>query len=267
MGGFVMPSPFPGMNPYLEREGVWSDFHNRLIVAAAEAIGSQVRPAYIVKIDQNVFVEEPGENGRDLVGRPDLFVTETGSELRTAAGGVAVAEPTKAVIVPAIAPERDPFIEIRDLDSRKLITAIELLSPSNKEHPATRAQYLAKRTTYLKSDAHFVEMDLLRGGPRMPLAPRPAKDYCVVVSRAQDRPEVDVWSIGLRDPLPVIPIPLRPGDGDAHLDLQAVVNRVYDVAGYEHYVYGSEPEPGLKGEDRKWAEEVLKASESKSAFS
>jgi hypothetical protein len=258
-----MPSPFPGMNPYLEQEGVWSDFHNRLIVAAAEDIGSQVRPAYIVKIDQNVFEEEPGENGRDIVGRPDVFGTEIGGGLPSAAGSFAVAEPTKAVIVPAITPERDPFIEIRELDSRKLITAIELLSPSNKEHPATRAQYLAKRTTYLKSEVHFVEIDLLRRGPRMPLAPRPAKDYCVVVSRAQDRPEVDVWSIGLREPLPVIPIPLKAGEGDAHLDLQAVLNRVYDSAGYEHYAYGGEPEPGLKGEDWKWAEEILRQKQVK----
>src|SRR3954470_14745658 len=102
----AMPSPFPGINPYLEQEGVWSDFHNRLIIAAAEAIGSQVRPAYIVKIDQNVFVEESAENGRQMVGRPDLFLEEVSRESPARVGGVAVAEPTRAVIVPAIAPER-----------------------------------------------------------------------------------------------------------------------------------------------------------------
>jgi hypothetical protein len=246
------------MNPFLEQEGVWSDFHNRLIVAAAEAIGLQVRPAYIVKIDQNVFVEEPGENGRDVVGRPDVFVAEVSREVPMAAGGVAVAEPTKAVIVPAITPERDPFIEIRDLDSCKLITAIELLSPSNKEHPATRAQYLAKRTKYLKSGVHFVEIDLLRGGQRMPLAPRPSRDYCVVVSRAEDRPEVDVWSIAIRERLPVIPVPLRHGDRSAHLDLQDVLNRVYDAAQYQLYIYNNQPEPPLSADDQRWASEILK---------
>jgi hypothetical protein len=258
-----MPSPFPGMNPYLEQEGVWSDFHNRLIIAAAEAIGSQVRPAYIVKIDQNVFVEESGENGRQMVGRPDLFLEEVSRESPVRVGGVAVAEPTRAVIVPAIAPERDPFIEIRDLDSRKLITAIELLSPPNKEHPATRAQYLAKRTTYFKSDVHFVEIDLLRGGARMPLAPRPSKDYCVVVSRAKDRPEVDVWSFALREQLPAIPIPLRAGDGDAHLKLQDVLNRVNDAAAYELYIYEGQPQPPLMKEDQQWANEVLEKSKAR----
>jgi hypothetical protein len=185
-------------------------------------------------------------------------VAETGGELPTAAGSIAVAEPTKAVIVPAITPERDPFIEIRDLDSRKLVTAIELLSPSNKEHPATRAQYLAKRTTYLKSDVHFVEIDLLRGGPRMPFAPRPSRAYCVVVSRAQDRPEVDVWSIGLREPLPIVPIPLTRGDAEARLDLQATVNRVYDTAGYGDYIYNGQPVPPLSVEDQRWADDLIK---------
>ena len=262
-----MPSPFPGMNPYLEQEDVWSDFHNRFIPAAAEAIGLQVQPAYVVKIDQNVFVQEPTEEERELFGRPDVFVTEGAGGRVATGGGVALVSPTRARIVPATMADKDTFIEIRDVKDRKLVAAIELLSPSNKELGSTRNQYLAKRNSYFKSGVHLVEIDLLRGGPRMPLAPRPAKDYCVVVSRAQDRPEVDVWSIGLREPLPVIPIPLRPGDGDARLDLQAVVNRVYDAAGYEHYMYGSEPEPRLKEEDRKWGEEVLKAKESKSRFS
>jgi hypothetical protein len=170
---------------------------------------------------------------------------------------VAIAEPTRAVIVPAITPERDPFIEIRDINDRKLITAIELLSPSNKEHGATRAQYLAKRTTYFKSGVHFVEIDLLRGGPRMPLAPRPRADYCLMVSRAQQRPEVDVWSVNLRQPLPNLPIPLQHNEPEAHLDLQAVLNRVYDAAGYELYIYHSQPQPPLSVEDQRWAEEFL----------
>src|SRR4051812_2035159 len=114
-----MPSPFPGMNPYLEQEDVWSDFHNRFIAAAADAIGGQVELAYIVKIDQNVFVEESGENGREVVGRPDAFLADIKGTAPAATGAVAVAEPTRAVIVPAITPERGPFIEIRDLESRK----------------------------------------------------------------------------------------------------------------------------------------------------
>jgi hypothetical protein len=253
-----MPSPFPGMNPYLEQEDIWSDFHNRFIPAAADAIGPQVQPAYIVKIDQNVFVQEPEEEPQ-VLGRPDVFVTEDVGERSTAAGGVALAKPSRARIVPARLAEKDVFIEIRDAKDRKLIAAVELLSPSNKEHGSTREQYLSKRNTYFRSGVHLVEIDLLRGGPRMPLAPRPRGDYCVVVSRAQDRPEADVWSIRLREPLPTIPIPLLPSEADARLDLQAVLNRVYDAAGYGHYMYRSQPEPPLSAEDQRWADEMIKA--------
>lgn len=253
-----MPSPFPGMNPFLEQEDVWSDFHNRFIPAAADAIGPQVQPAYIVKIDQNVFVQEPEEDTQAFV-RPDVFVTEDLGQLAAAPGMVAVARPSRARIISAPLAEKDVFLEIRDAKDRKLITAVELLSPSNKEHGATREQYLSKRNTYLRSGVHLVEIDLLHGGQRMPLAPRPRGDYCVVVSRAPERPEADVWSIGLREPLPTIPIPLQPGDADAHLDLQAVLHRVYDAAGYGHYMYRSQAEPALSAEDQQWAEEVLGA--------
>jgi hypothetical protein len=254
-----MPSPFPGMNPFLEQEDVWSDFHNRFIPVAAEAIGSQVQPAYIVKIDQNVFVQEP-EGDEKVLGRPDVYVAEDTSGLPLGVGGVALVAPTKARLVPAVTADKDLFIEIRDGKDRKLVTAVELLSPSNKEHGSTREQYLSKRNTYFKSGVHLVEIDLLRGGPRMPLAPKPSGDYCIVVSRAQDRPEADVWSIQLRDPLPTIPIPLRPDDGDAHLNLQEILNRVYDAAGYENYIHRTAPEPALRVEDRDWADQLLQTS-------
>src|SRR5690242_17599634 len=115
-----MPSPFPGMNPYLEQEFAWHDFHNRFVIGSAEAIGVQVRPAFIVKIDVNVFIEEPEVDGRRVVGRPDAYVAEISREPHLSLSSVAVAEPTRAVIVPAIEPESDPFIEIRDLQDRKL---------------------------------------------------------------------------------------------------------------------------------------------------
>jgi len=250
------------MNPFLEQEDVWSDFHNRFIPAAAEAIGAQVQPAYIVKIDQNVFVQEPDEEDRKVLGRPDVFVAEDATGSPSAAGGLALVTPTKARIVPAITADKDLFIEIRDAKDRKLITAVELLSPSNKEHGSTREQYLSKRNTYFKSGVHLVEIDLLRGGPRMPLAPKPSADYCVVVSRAPDRPEADVWSIRLRDPLPMVPIPLRPGDDEAHLELQVVLHRVYDAAGYANYIHRSPPDSPLSAEDGLWADEVLRLHQS-----
>lgn len=207
-----MPSPFPGINPYLEQEDAWNDFHERFIPAAAEEIGRQVEPAYIVKIEQNVYVHE---------------------------------------IV-----ERQSFLEIRDRAGRKLVTAVEL-SPSNKRSGSDRQQYLHKRKQYAESGVHLVEIDLLRGGPRMPLVPLPPCEYYVVVCRAEKRPNEGIWPVRLHEPLPTIPIPLHAGDADATLDLQALLHRVYDAAGYRHYIYDSPPDPPLPKEDAAWAEAIV----------
>jgi hypothetical protein len=156
--------------------------------------------------------------------------------------------------------ESQAYIEIRDGADRKLVTAIELLSPSNKEHGSDRDQYLAKRSRYLDTDVHLVEIDLLRGGPRLPLHPAPKGDYCVMVSRAEERPEVGLWPIALRERLPVIPIPLTTAERAAKLDLQAVLHRVYDAAGYAIYIYKFQPVPALSIEDQRWAGEILSAA-------
>lgn len=137
--------------------------------------------------------------------------------------------------------ERQTYLEIRDRASREVVTVLELLSHTNKGRH--RDQYLVKRDKILAGSAHLVEMDLLRGGEPMPSPDRPACDYSVVVSRAERRPEADFWPIGLRDPLPTIPIPLRGPDRDATLDLQALLNRVYDAGRYARYVYEDRPQP------------------------
>jgi hypothetical protein len=153
--------------------------------------------------------------------------------------------------------ERHASIEIRDRQNRELVTMIELLSPSNKRYGPDHDQYVAKRTALMFSTASLVEIDLLRGGPRFPLNDLPPSDYCVAVYRKRDLPKVEAWPIGLRDPLPVIPIPLKGEFPDATLDLQALLHRVYDAAGYEDYIYESNPEPPLEGADLAWAQSIF----------
>jgi hypothetical protein len=154
----------------------------------------------------------------------------------------------------------ETYIEIRDRKSRELVTAIELLSPSNKKPGSDRQQYEGKRNRILTSPAHFVEIDLLRGWPRMPRRNAPKCDYCVQVSRAEDRPQAGFWPIALRDPLPTIPVPLSSGHADVAIDLQAVLHRVYDAAGYAAYIYEDEPVPPLDAEDAAWVKMRLAAS-------
>jgi hypothetical protein len=220
-----MPSPFPGMNPYLEQVRAWHDFHERFIPKAAEQITPQVRPAYIVRIDEHVYIA-----------------------------------PVYGLLSPAVDMERHAFLEIQDRYTREVITVIELLSPSNKS--SDREQYLAKRRQFLASPVHLVELDLLRGGPRLSLQNLPKCDYYAIVSRAEERPRVGVWPIRLRDRLPVIPIPLRSDEPAARLDLQEVVHLVYDAAAYEDYIYKGEPEPRLRPADAKWARQFLPSAPS-----
>jgi len=207
-------------------------------------------------------VHELPEGDRRLLGRPDVFVVERSpdkaADLKTSVA--ALSAPAQAQLLPLTITERDGFIEIQDALDRTRVTAIELLSPSNKTPGSDRTQYLAKRDRYLETGVNLVEIDLLRGGPRLPLHPPPKGDYCVMVSRAVDRPNVGVWPIQLRETLPTIPIPLRGSGATARLDLQAALHRVYDAAGYGDYIYDAESEPLLSEEDQNWALSVLRST-------
>lgn len=214
-----MPSPFPGMNPYLERAGVWEMFHTQFLSTLQQKLTAQVRPRYRVKLDMRVLVHEP-EGERRVIGEPDLKVR---------------------------------YLGIYDPAGQELITSIELLSPSNKYAGPDRESYLAKRRELLRSTGHFVELDLLRGGHRVPATAIPPCDYCAVVSRVEERPRIGVWPWKLREPIPKIPVPLRSPDPDASIDVKLVLDEVYDAGGYSDHIYNGLPEPRLSAEDAAWA--------------
>jgi hypothetical protein len=221
-----MPSPFPGMNPFLEQEDVWHDFHERFCPLVAELLTLQVRPHYIVKIDEHIYIHELPPESRKFLGRSVDLVSVS-------------------------------FVKICDRVRRQLVTVIELLSPSNKKPGPDREQYIAKRLQVLTSPVHFVEIDLLRGGPRLPLSDLAVCDYYALVSRGEKRPDAGSWPLGMRDPLPTIPIPLQTPHADAQLDLQQVLHRIYDAAGYEDYIYQGQPQPPLSAEEAAWATQFV----------
>ena len=258
-----MPSPFPGMNPYIERASVWHDFHERWIPLVADLIGAQVLPRYFVRIDEQMYIHEHSLEDRRLVGRGDLLVPALSCRGAAAVRHrrIGLESCPAEVRLPAVDIEGHSFLEIRDRDRQELVTVIELLSPSNKYQGPDREQYLAKARNIQRSWVHFVEIDLLRGGPRMPWLDMPECDYCVVVSRFEARPKAGFWPIHLRERLPEIPIPLRRGDADARIDLQHVLNRIYDAAGYAYHIYGGPPEPLLSPADAAWAEPFVPAEQ------
>jgi Protein of unknown function (DUF4058) len=161
--------------------------------------------------------------------------------------------------LPAVEVERHASLEIRDRRNRRVVTAVELLSPANKSPGPDRDDYLAKRRQVLASQTHLVEIDLRRGGVRPDLPTLPPCDYYLLVSRYEERPDVGMWPISLRERLPPFPIPLTSPDPDVEVDLQALLDRVYDAADYGRYIYAETPEPPLPPSDAIWAAQFVPA--------
>ena len=250
-----MPSPFPGMNPYLEQNDAWEDFHHDFITRAREMLSGQVGPNYYVKVEVRLYLHELAEEAGRYFGRGDVGVSRSDNPPPTLS--TATLSAPVQLLLPAVDSERHSSLEIHDRRNRRLVTVIELLSPTNKTPGPDRDDYLRKRRELLKSQTHFVEIDLRRGGER-PCPPLlPPCDYYALVSREEERPRLGVWPLNLRDHLPVIPIPLSAPDPDVLLELQAVLDRAYDAADYGKYIYGETPEPPLSEEQLAWARQFI----------
>ena len=253
-----MPSPFPGMDPYLEGSS-WMEVHTQLSSEIARQLAPKLRPKYRAVATRR-FVMDPPEGvdieAADLI--PDVSVSESGAAVYAGReAGIAAAPLRLATVIAAPIPHIT--IEVRDVAERRLVTAIEVLSPSNKRG-RSRDEYLQKRQRLLRSLSHLMEIDLLRSGRRVPMArPLPPAPYFVFLSRAECRPITEVWPIALDQPLPTVPVPLLEGDADVPLDLQLALASVYDVYGFDLDVdYRKPPEVTLGPEAMAWAEERLR---------
>ncbi|MGG6240201.1 DUF4058 family protein [Nodosilinea sp. AN01ver1] len=252
-----MPSPFPGMDPYLEQPGLWPEFHNRLLVAIADHLGPQLRPKYRVAIEKRVYQDA----AEDLqIGRPDAAVFRTASEANLAPQrrGQVLVEP---VMVELPMPEEvtERFLEIREVGTEAVVTTLELLSPSNKRAGKGRQLYEVKRLKVLGSQTHLVEIDLIRAFGPLPLRGATAASlYRIVVSRVEQRPLAALYGFNLSDLIPSFPVPLQANDPLIWVDLQELVNGVYDRASYDLAIdYSQDPVPPLSTADTAWARKWL----------
>lgn len=251
------PSPFPGMDAYLEAPALWSSVHTRLIVAMIDAIAAILPAGYAVDIEQRVYLTTPGDADRVSM-EPDVFV------MREAAINYRVGPVTSPTLVepPESDPEiRDRFLEIRDSRSREVITVIELLSPFNKRSGTQGYEaFQEKRRRVMASRTHWLEIDLLRKGER-PGEVASQSDYYALLKRGNRLRPYEVWFFSLRDSLPTVSVPLRSPDEDLPLDLQTILADVYRRARYgENLDYtASPPPPPLAPDNAAWAKSLINA--------
>ena len=241
-----MNSPFPGMDPYIEDRLIWSDFHNGLADELRANLNRKIRPGYFAALTPYVTYEVIEISASKLHGvRPDVGVLKTDPRMKPMSSTAVMDPPQAQSSTEFEMPLELMSVEVRQVGSDRLVTAIEILSPVNKQrnHEA-RVDYLRKRRELLRSQTHFIEIDLLRGGQRTPLDPPVAiASYYVSLSRVDSRPRLDVWTIQLADRLPRIPIPLADRDPDVIVDLGEVVNEVYERGGYDARIDYAQPVP------------------------
>jgi hypothetical protein len=256
-----MSSPFPGMNPYLESSVLWREVHSLLIVAIFDALNPQVRPKYRVAIEQRVY-KASGEDSL-LVGIPDVAVQQTQTESKSETGNVAVvALAVEPITVNLPMPEtvRESYLEVREVATKEVVAVIEVLSPKNKRSGEGRIVYNEKRLEVLGSASNLVEIDLLRDGKPMDILDNHIQsDYSILVSSFKQRPQADLYAFNLKQTIPKFPLPLREGDKEPIVDLQELINGIYERASYDLVIdYSQEAVPELSEEDKIWVDDILK---------
>jgi hypothetical protein len=247
------------MDPYLEMPPYWADFSPGFLAEMRNALLVQLLPRYEVRIDEYLFVSH--EEIRRHRVKPDLTVSATPAWQPGTEQATALAEPISVELdYPDIEPRTQRHLELVHRATGQVVTVVELLSPTNKAPGADGLDaYLEKRAEFLASRCHLIELDLLRGGRRLPMAgDLPPGDYYAFVGRVGRRPRCQIIGWPLRAALPTIPIPLLPGDPEATLNLQAAFRAAYDPSLYDRRLPYNRPlQPPLNPADQPWVAELL----------
>jgi hypothetical protein len=270
-------SPFPGMDPWLEP--YWESVHSRIVMAMCDQISARLPSGLFADVEVTVYVLDSGEErGRP---KPDVAVIRSGSTAAGSLHGATSAVASPYMITIAAEPVRQTHVVIRALaDDEPLVTAIELISPTNKKKRLAREAYVAKRAAYYAAGANLLEVDLIRTGGHLidlPMDDIPlelATAYKASVRRGRspaDRDDIEAaasqiraeyYPLPLRQSLPRISLPLRPTDTDLILDLQEPLDTAYRGGRYGQRIdYSRPPDPPLSPEDAAWAAERIAAAD------
>ena len=258
------PSPFPGMDPYMERS--WEDVHPTLIGYIKGVLAPQLPDDLTARIEERVYIDLGGSYAP--FRKPDVRVVEQptwgepGGGMATATGVA-----TRPVLIDWDAePVTEGYIQIVDAKGDRIVTAIEVVSPANKVAGAGRTAYLRKRDEFIAGDTNLVEIDLVRAGEWITMMTAylvPATyhtTYRVSVRRSIPHSKGELYPITLADRLPTIAVPLRSGEPDALVDLQGLVARAYAEGRYDRTDYARPCDPPLTGAEADWADALLRAA-------
>ena len=216
-----MPSPFPGMDPYLEDEPLWSVFQRQVVHALYQMLLPGLMDRYRARVAERHYTSEQA-----------LFTSVLREE------------------------HHESLLELRQRSDGRLVTLLEVISPANKGTPEGRQAYLGRRQDARRQNAHLVEVDLvLQGTPVVDYArdALPTWDYSVAVSRWTKPDLPQVYPAALAKPLPRFRVPLASDDREVVIDLQAAVTRAYDQGDFfEKIDYQRDPNTKLSAEQRDW---------------
>lgn len=254
-----MKSPFPGMDPFMERR--WKHMHTALTTYISDQLQPLLPQELLVQTNERVLLElrapETDETTPWGSAYPDVGVVEgTGGTATALVAEVEtdLAAPSGVILWDNDLPEKERYVEIVDAETRsKVITIIELISPTNKRPGFGSESYLAKQKATLDSAANLVEIDLTRAGDRATIMPwcnslpRPQPAYLAGVRRARrrDRHRLEYHALPMEMGLKPIAIPLRPQDRDVVLKLQPLVELIYQNGRYYQIDYSTPLDPPL----------------------
>ncbi len=254
-----MKSPFPGMDLYLEQAGIWSEVHSDLIGGIRRFLTPILRPKYRVNIEQRNYLAVAPPDA--LIGEPDVVISvDNQSTVRVpVATTTANVEPLIGQL-PATEEVKERYLKVRLVETKEVVTVIDVLSPANKRAGEGRQQYEKKRTEILGSYTNFIEIDLLHAGKPLPMTVSEENHYRIIVSRARQRPSADFYLFSVRQPIPDIPLPLLRGDSEPAIALNQILHELYDQSGYDLDIdyRRMPPPPAFTKEDAAWVQETAR---------